>query len=67
MKYCSKISMILNTEWNDLLKKKSSGVDGCDLGEVQEIQEEFIVTEKGFVIKKNTTYQTSSLLVLMVK
>lgn len=32
-------------------QKKASGVDNCDLGEVEEVQDEFIDTEKG-VIKK---------------
>jgi len=44
--------MILNTAWDNLLKKKASGVDDCDLGEVEEVQEEFIVTEKGIINKK---------------
>jgi hypothetical protein len=56
MKYCGKISMNLNTEWDNLLKKKASGVDDCDLGGVQEVQEEFIVTEKGIVNKKKVLH-----------
>ena len=28
------------------------GIDECDFGEIQQIQEEFIVTEKGIIIKK---------------
>jgi hypothetical protein len=44
--------MILNTAWNDLLRKKASGIDDCDLGEVQDVLEEFIVTEKGIINKK---------------
>jgi len=44
--------MIVNTAWNDLLKKKASGIDDCDLGEVQDVQAEFIVIEKGIINKK---------------
>ena len=44
--------MILNTAWSDLLRKKASGIDDCDLGEVQDVQAEFIVTEKGIINKK---------------
>ncbi|HEY7696646.1 MAG TPA: hypothetical protein VH797_11170 [Nitrososphaeraceae archaeon] len=51
-KYCSKLSMILNTAWDDFLKKKASGVDDFDLGEVQQVEGEFIVTEKGIINKK---------------
>jgi hypothetical protein len=43
--------MILNTAWNDLLKKKASGID-CDLGKVQQIRAELVVTEKGIINKK---------------
>ena len=46
------MSMILNTAWSDLLRKKASGIDDCDLGEVQDVQAEFIVTEKGIINKK---------------
>ena len=44
--------MIVNTAWNDLLRKKASGIDDCDLGEIQDVQAEFIVTEKGIINKK---------------
>ena len=44
--------MILKTAWKDLLKKQVSGIDDCDFGEVQNVQEEFIVTEKGIINKK---------------
>jgi hypothetical protein len=36
--------MSLDTAWNDILKKEATGIDDCDLGEVQQIQEDFIVT-----------------------
>ena len=44
--------MILNTAWKDFLKKKASGID-CDLGQVQQVEAELIVTEKGMLNKKN--------------
>ena len=44
--------MILKTAWDDLLKKQASGIDDFDLGEVQQVQEEFIITEKGIINKK---------------
>ena len=44
--------MILDTAWNALPNKKASGVDDCDLGVVEEVQNEFIVTEKGIISKK---------------
>ncbi len=44
--------MILKTAWEDLLKKQVSGINDCDFGEVQQVQEEFIVTERGIINKK---------------
>ena len=43
--------MILKTAWEDLFKKQASGIDDCDFGEVQQILEEFIVTEGGIINK----------------
>lgn len=44
--------MILKTAWEDLLKKQATGIDDCEFGEVQQVQEEFIITEKGIINKK---------------
>ena len=43
-------------EWKDITKKEARGYEkGDDLGEVQEIGQEFVVTERGRV-KKNKFY-----------
>jgi hypothetical protein len=43
-------------EWKDIIKKEARGYEkGDDLGEVQEIGQEFVVTERGG-IKKNKFY-----------
>jgi hypothetical protein len=43
-------------EWKDIIKKEARGFEkGDDLGEVQEIGQEFVVTERGRV-KKNKFY-----------
>jgi hypothetical protein len=44
--------MSLDTAWSDILKKEATGIDDCDLGEVQQIGTNFIVTEKGIINKK---------------
>jgi hypothetical protein len=44
--------MSLDTTWSDILKKEATGIDDCDLGEVQRIATDFIVTEKGIINKK---------------
>lgn len=59
MKYCSNISMSLSTAWSDILKKEATGIDDCDLGEVQQIGTDFIVAEKG-IINKEILYTKES-------
>ena len=38
-------------DWDKAIKKEARGLDDYDLGEVQEINEEFIITKKGVVDK----------------
>jgi hypothetical protein len=44
--------MSLDTAWSDILKREATGIDDCDLGEVQQIGTDFIVTEKSIINKK---------------
>jgi hypothetical protein len=44
--------MSANIDWNDVIKKEARGSDGYDLGEVQEVASEFVLTQKGVVDKK---------------
>lgn len=38
--------------WEDVLKKEAIGIDKCDLGKVQQIKDDTIITEKGIINKK---------------
>jgi hypothetical protein len=40
--------MINNSE--DVLKKEARGIDNADLGEVQEVSPEYIITQKGTLV-----------------
>lgn len=42
----------LNINWSELIKKEARGIDDLDLGEVQEISEMMVITEKGLANKK---------------
>jgi hypothetical protein len=42
-------------DWEKVLKKEARGLDDYDLGEVQELNEEFVITKKG-VIDKDRFY-----------
>jgi uncharacterized protein (TIGR02271 family) len=41
-----------NIDWNDVVKKEAIGINGEDLGEVIEVGNSFIVTQKGIINKK---------------
>jgi hypothetical protein len=44
--------MSQNTIWNEILKKEANGIDdNCDLGEIQKIEADYIVTVKGIINK----------------
>jgi hypothetical protein len=38
-------------DWNDVIKKEARGLDDYDLGEVQNLDDKFVITKKGLVDK----------------
>lgn len=42
---------IPNIEWTETIKKEAKGLNGEDLGEVQEVSTDYIITGKGIVEK----------------
>ena len=49
-----------NIDWNNVLKKEVIGTDGLDLGEVHEVGDTYIVTQKGLLNKKRYHLPISS-------
>ena len=45
-----------NVDWNDLLKKEARCINGEDLGEVQDVDERHVMTQKGMLNKKERFY-----------
>ena len=45
------VYMSESIDWNNVIKKEARGLDDYDLGEVQELIEEFVVTKRGVVDK----------------
>ena len=37
--------------WTDVVKKEARGLNDADLGEVQEVQQEFVITKAGVIDK----------------
>jgi hypothetical protein len=48
------------TNWDDILKKESRGINDYDLGEVHEVEPAIVVTKKG-VVDKDKFYLPKSL------
>lgn len=41
-----------NIEWDQVINKKARGIDECDLGKVQRVTPEFVLTKRGLADKK---------------
>jgi uncharacterized protein (TIGR02271 family) len=39
-------------DWNDIIKKEARGLENADLGKVHEVNETFVITEKGVINKE---------------
>jgi hypothetical protein len=44
--------MVSNIDWNDTIKKEARGINDADLGEVQEVKQDFVITKAGVVDKE---------------
>ena len=40
------------TDWNEVIKKEAKGLNDADLGKVQEVNENYIITQKGILSKE---------------
>jgi len=38
--------------WQEVLNKRAVGIDKCDLGKVEQINDDIIITKKGLISKK---------------
>ena len=41
--------MSSNIDWNDVIKKEARGINDADFGEVQEVTNGFVITQKGLI------------------
>jgi uncharacterized protein (TIGR02271 family) len=49
-----------NIDWESVVKKEAIGIDGLDLGEVHEVGDTFLITQKGLINKKRYHIPKSS-------
>jgi hypothetical protein len=54
------IDLNSNINWDEVVDKKARGIDDYDLGEVQEVQGNIVVTQKG-IFDKDKFYLTKRL------
>ena len=47
-------------DWKHVIKKEAIGIDGLDLGEVHEVGDTYIITQKGLINKKRYHIPISS-------
>src|SRR6266496_3284499 len=40
------------TDWNEVIKKEARGLNDADLGEVQEVDENYVLTQRGTISKE---------------
>ena len=52
--------MSININWDEVIKKEARGLNDYDLGEVQEVHDNLVVTKKG-VLDKDKFYLPTSL------
>jgi hypothetical protein len=53
-------------DWNEIIKKEARGLGNADLGKVHEVNETFVITEKGVIIKKSSIFQNLFLMDIKV-
>ncbi len=44
--------MSSNIDWNDVIKKEARGINDEDLGEVQEVQDNYVLIQRGMIDKE---------------
>ena len=42
----------IDIDWNDVIRKETRGINNEDLGEVKDIQGNYVLVQKGIIIKE---------------
>ena len=48
-----------NFPWNEIIKKEARGIDDADFGEIQSVDPEYVITQKGIIDKENFSFPTN--------
>ncbi|HSF49653.1 MAG TPA: YsnF/AvaK domain-containing protein [Nitrososphaeraceae archaeon] len=45
--------------WNEIIKKEARGIDDADFGEIQSVDPEYVITQKGIIDKEIFSFRTN--------
>ena len=45
--------------WNETIKKEARGIDDADFGEIQSVDPEYVITQKGIIDKEIFSFPTN--------
>ena len=48
-----------NFPWNEIIKKEARGIDNADFGEIQSVDPEYVITQKGIIDKEIFSFPTN--------
>src|ERR671913_891024 len=48
-----------NFPWNETIKKEARGIDDADFGEIQSVDPEYVITQKGIIDKEIFSFPTN--------
>ena len=48
-----------NFPWNEILKKEARGIDDANFGEIQSVDPEYVITQKGIIDKETFSFPTN--------
>jgi uncharacterized protein (TIGR02271 family) len=48
-----------NFPWNEIIKKEARGIDDADFGEIQSVDPEYVITQKGIIDKEIFSFPTN--------
>ena len=53
------VSKSNNFPWNEIIKKEARGIDDADFGEIQSVDPEYVITQKGIIDKEIFSFPTN--------
>ena len=55
-----------NIDWNNVIKKEVCGIEEADFGEIQDVNSEYVLTQKGIIDKEFFSFPKNIFKIMMV-